>query len=595
MSFAHPELLWLALALPALVGLGVWAWSRRRRRAARALGSESLLERIGAGDLASTPAARLVLLVLAAAALGFAAAGPRWGLETVEEGGRAADVVLALDVSRSMLATDVSPDRMERQRLLARRIVRELAGDRLGLVAFAGRAYALTPLTGDHGMISLYLDALDPDIVSQGGSTLSAAVRQAADLVRGPEDAGRGVVVLVSDGEALEDRDAVLREAERAARVGVTIHTVGVGTTSGAPVPARPGPDGISRDYTRGPDGEVVISRLDEELMRAVADATGGRYVRLGEAGATDALVRTLAGLDRVEGDPRRGVRPRARHAAFILLALVLLATDGLLRPRRRTRPAAAEPRPAAAAPGPTGGPRAAGGAARTSALLLLVVLTTAAVFGGFERGNRHYRAGEYREAVEAYQSALGTRADGPVLRYNLGTALLRLGRYQEAEEHLRRALDTVDPGTRGHVHYNLGLRFLEEARDNPDPQAAAALYEAAVEAYRQALRLGPADGEAKWNYELALQERDEHQQSTASGGDEQDQEQDPQEGGEGVGSPAPGRPDDPAAQPHGTDHAPMTQEEAERILAAMEQDERELLQDRLRQGRQETPPTRDW
>jgi Ca-activated chloride channel homolog len=341
MSFEHPGLLWLVLALPALVALGFWAWTRRRRRAVRAFGSAGLLERLGAGDMSTFPIARLAVLSLAAAALGLAAAGPRWGLETVEERGRAADLVLALDVSRSMLARDVTPDRMERQRILVRRLLRELPGDRIGLVAFAGRAYALTPLTSDHGALHLYLDALDPDIVSQGGSTLSIAIRQATDLARGPDDAGRGVVLLVSDGEAHEDQGAVLRAADRAAQVGITVHTVGIGTQEGAPIPARESA-GRADAYTRGPDGEIAITRLDDDLLRDIAGRTGGRYVWLGDAGSTDAVVRTLRGLDREEGEARAGVRERPRYAWFVLLALVLLALDGLLagRPGGRRRPA---------------------------------------------------------------------------------------------------------------------------------------------------------------------------------------------------------------------------------------------------------------
>jgi Ca-activated chloride channel homolog len=330
-SFDDPRLLWLALALPAAVALGMWSWTRRRRHAARVLGSVALLERMGAGDLRTLPVTRLLLLCLAAAALGVAAAGPRWGLETVEEAGLAGDLVLALDVSRSMLAADVTPDRMERQRILARRVLREMPGDRIGLVAFAGRAYALTPLTPDHGAIQLYLDALDPDIVSQGGSTLSTAIRQATDLARGPHDAGRGAVLLVSDGEALEERDAVLRSADRASQLGITIHTVGVGTTQGGPVPARPSADGRIQGYTRGPEGEIVVSRLDEDLLREVARRAGGRYFWLGDAGSTDAVVRTLQGLDRTEGEARAGVRERPRYAWFVLISLVLLAVDGLI------------------------------------------------------------------------------------------------------------------------------------------------------------------------------------------------------------------------------------------------------------------------
>lgn len=332
MSFEDPRLLWLAVALPAVVLAGCWLWARRRRRAAEALGSLDLLERLGAGDLRRFPVVRAALVAGAAAALGLAAAGPRWGIESVEERASAADVVLALDVSKSMLARDVAPNRLERERVLARRLLRELGGDRIGLVAFSGRAYVLSPMTVDHSALQLYLDALDPEIVSQGGSSIASAIRQATDLARGPQDAGRGAVVLVTDGEALEEESGVLEAADRAARVGITIHTVGVGTESGAPVPDvdATGAGG----YKRGPDGEIVVSRLNETLLRDVARRAGGRYVRLDEAGSTEAVVAALRGLDRTEGDARRRVRQKGRYGWFVFLALLLLAIDGVVAVR---------------------------------------------------------------------------------------------------------------------------------------------------------------------------------------------------------------------------------------------------------------------
>jgi len=344
MTFESPDLWWLAVALPVVVGVAVWLWARRRRRAADALGAPALLARLGAGDLRRFPTARLVLLVLAAAALGAGIVGPRWGFESVEERSASADLVLALDVSRSMLATDMAPNRLERERVLARRLLRELPGDRIGLVAFAGRAYVLSPMTVDHGALQLYLDALDPEIVSQGGSSVASAVRQATDLARGPQDAGRGVVVLVSDGEALEEEAAVLESADRAARVGITVHTVGVGTSEGAPIPVASA-TGAVEGYTRGPDGEVVISRLGEGLLREVAGRTGGRYLHLGEAGATDLLVRALKGLERSEAGSDSRVRQKPRYHWFALLALVLLAVDsviGVASRRSSSRPVVA-------------------------------------------------------------------------------------------------------------------------------------------------------------------------------------------------------------------------------------------------------------
>ena len=231
-------------------------------------------------------------------------------------------------------------------------------------------------------------------------------------------------------------------------------------------------------------------------------------------------------------------------------------------------------------------------------ALVAVVLVTTAGVLGGVERGNRLFRAGEYDAAVAEYRAALSDGDDSPVLRYNLGTALLQLGRYEEAQEHLEAALRAVDPELRQYVHYNLGQRFLQDARSSQDPQAGTALYDAAVEAYRQALRLRPGDVDAKWNYELALREREERMQQRPGAGDDQqqDRQQRPGEGGDG-GSTDPG--DDPGEeqeppQPQ-AGQQPLTPEQAERILSGVEQDERELFRDKLRQGSPQPRTARDW
>ena len=226
-------------------------------------------------------------------------------------------------------------------------------------------------------------------------------------------------------------------------------------------------------------------------------------------------------------------------------------------------------------------------------AAVALILATTAGVLGGLERGNRLFRAGSYAEAVAEYRAALRDGEDSPVLRYNLGTALLELGRYDEAQEHLEAALTAVDPALRQNVHYNLGLRYLEDARQSADPQASVALYEAAVEAYRQALRLRPDDEAAKWNYELALRERQQRQQGGAG---EERPDPSSREPGGGGGSGEPGEPgtDEPLPQPQ-AGRQPLTPEQAERILSGVEQDERELFRDKLRRGRPTARPVRDW
>ncbi|HEY8484615.1 MAG TPA: tetratricopeptide repeat protein [Longimicrobiales bacterium] len=219
---------------------------------------------------------------------------------------------------------------------------------------------------------------------------------------------------------------------------------------------------------------------------------------------------------------------------------------------------------------------------------------------GDVERGNRLYREGRYAEAVEAYRAALASGRASPELHYNLGTALLQLGRYAEAERHLREAVRAADPELRHRAYYNLGNRYLLEARDGkPDEEARTRLLDEAVDAYKEALRLRPGDQDAKWNLELALRDREEQPQGSSGpstqgqqgeqggGGGGQQQATPPPRGGGGGGADYPDGYDAPP---------PMSREEAERILRATGQDERELFRSRLRRaGQRETPVLRDW
>lgn len=327
-SFARPELLWLVGLVPLVLIVAALRYGTRRAAVSRLLGAPAATRR----------RTRAVAVGVAGLALGLAAAGPQWGLEAVQGTTRALNIVVALDVSNSMLAGDVEPSRLERERLLASRLLRELRGDRIGLVAFAGRGYVLSPLTVDHGALQLYIDALDPTIASAGGSAISSGLRQATDLVRG-EDPGNGsrAVVLVTDGEALEDRSAVIEAAERAASAGVLVHTVGIGTEAGARVPAVDPETGRGAGFVRDVDGSIVVSRLDEPLLREVAQITNGIYVQLGEAGSTERLLHALRSLERSRADALgRRLEPVERTGWLVALALLCIAVEAYLAFRDR-------------------------------------------------------------------------------------------------------------------------------------------------------------------------------------------------------------------------------------------------------------------
>jgi Ca-activated chloride channel family protein len=462
MSFTDRTLLILAIVLPVLIAACLIQYVRRRRMVIRTLGESRLIARLGGGDLWRIPAERFFLLVPAAISLGIAASGPHWGIKAVEGESRSLNVVLALDISKSMLARDVSPNRLERERLLVRRLLRDLAQERVGMVVFAGRAYILAPLTSDQGALQLFVDALDPDIVSQGGSSLAAAVGLAADLARGPQGAaGERAVVLITDGEAHESEGDILQAADAAANERVKVFTVSVGTTTGAPVPEIDPETRKIVGYKRDPYGTTVISRTNPDLLKKIAGTTGARFYDLSTGGTTDDLVRQLRRLQRSPGSTDAGVEPRDQTVWFVVLALLLLAIDVLVARRTpRSLPQSQTQRAAAA-------------------IALLWLFGSGFAIGELERGNRHYRAGRYNEAVREYAKAIEGGNDSPELRYNLGTALLRLGRYDEAERHLRLALRELEPEVRQRAYYNLGNRYLEHARKDADPQSVPQMLDA--------------------------------------------------------------------------------------------------------------------
>jgi Ca-activated chloride channel family protein len=306
----------------------VYLWSRQRRAAIDALGSSGMLERLTRIDLTGTPYRRGALIAAALALMGLALAGPQWGAQEVEEQTRALSVVLALDISESMWAEDVRPNRLERERLEARRLVNELRGHRIGLVAFAGSAYALSPLTIDHGALHLYLDALDPTLAGTPGSAPAAAIREAVSLLQddGSEGGDRAIVIL-SDGESHDDEGDIRDATRAAAGQRIRIYVLGIATEQGEPIPRFDRTGERVSGFKLDQAGEVVLSRLHSEPLASTARSTGGFFARVDEGGVSRVLV-ALSELREGRGDVTRGVRWTPRFQWFVAGALLLLMMD---------------------------------------------------------------------------------------------------------------------------------------------------------------------------------------------------------------------------------------------------------------------------
>lgn len=342
MRFARPEMLWLLLGIPVgalLVGL---AWRARRR--ARAAWAGDLFRRLAPGWDRGRERLRLVLYFLAYAAVVVALARPQWGGELVMMKRKGIDVMLAVDVSASMLAEDMRPNRLAAARRAIADLVSRMGGDRIGLIAFAGEAHTVCPLTLDHSTVLLLVESLGPNTVSLPGTNLEDALRRArASFVR--EERKHKALVIVTDGESTEG--SPVREAEQAAEEGIIVYTVGIGSSDGQPIPERDPSDKVI-GYKRDRSGQVVNSRLDEDALRRVAEATHGRYFRATSQGLEMAVVlEELQSLEKKELEGQLATNYEERYQWPIGLAILLLAAE-LMIPNRRRQAAAGESREAA-------------------------------------------------------------------------------------------------------------------------------------------------------------------------------------------------------------------------------------------------------
>ncbi|MDA0327969.1 MAG: VWA domain-containing protein [Gemmatimonadetes bacterium] len=330
--FADIAWLWALGLVPMLVAL-MWVAARSRRRALDRFGESELVKKLT--DSVDGPARRwkAVLQVVTVALMAVALARPQFGnrLETVRSVGQ--DIVVAVDLSQSMLAEDVAPNRLERARLAILRLMRQLDGDRIGLVAFAADAFVQSPLTVDYSAAGMFLNAMHPELMPVQGTDLGAAMRVSLDaLEQGARDAR--VLVLVTDGEDHEDDFGA--QMQRAVEGGVQVYLVGIGSTEGVPIPVFDDA-GQRQGFLRDEDGSVVTTRLAEETLQRLVRDAGATYVRAGAGGtAFDDLVDEIARGQGEEIDSLQVTRFEEQYQIFLGLALVMLLAEALMSDRRK-------------------------------------------------------------------------------------------------------------------------------------------------------------------------------------------------------------------------------------------------------------------
>jgi len=325
MSFYNPTYLFLLLLVP-LVFLGAWFRHASMVNARKKFAESALFERISTSEPVSRGFMRAAIIAVALAILFTALARPQGGEKIIEEGVEGIDIVLAVDVSRSMNATDLAPNRLAAIKNVTTEFIDSSYGDRIGIVAFAGDAIVVCPLTTDHIAVMDYINRLTTNEPLRPGTGIGNAIEISVNRLRN-SDAGR-VIILLTDGEnnkGVEPLDAV----QSAVDEGIRIYTVGIGTNEGAPLPDESKPF-YSNQYRTDEDGERIIVGLDTETLRAVADVTDGKFFQVTNQQELRTLYSSIAHEGEVQFTSRKIVRKDELAPILLILACILLVMESL-------------------------------------------------------------------------------------------------------------------------------------------------------------------------------------------------------------------------------------------------------------------------
>lgn len=406
---------------------------------------------------------KTTLISLALVSLVLALAKPRWGFEWIDAKQRGADIMIAVDVSKSMLAPDVSPSRLERAKRKISDLLDRMAGDRVGLVAFAGTSFVQCPLTQDYGAVRLFLSYLDPELIPTQGTDLGSAIDMSlAGLFDGsPEgnETGRAII-LMTDGEDQEGRG--LKSAELAKSKEVKIYTLGIGTEEGTLIPEAGG--GFKKDRA----GNLVISKPNEPALRALSKATGGSYIR---SVADDSDIRfiydngILKEINREENQEIRSKRWHERFQWFLAASFIFLFCEPLIRDVRFT------------------------------GLLVLgfIFLSPSTGFAAsLGAAHKYYEQKDYEKAAKEFSEVEQEQPDNPDITYNRAVSQFRNGDFNGAAEGFGRSAGSDRTELQEKSWYNLGNSFANMQK-----------FSEAINSYENALKINPENKKATENLAL--------------------------------------------------------------------------------------------
>ncbi|MBQ6379133.1 MAG: VWA domain-containing protein [Prevotella sp.] len=553
--FEDPIYLYLLVLIPILALIRFISYRNQKKRL-RKFGDITLLKRLMPDVSRLRPSVKFWILQGALALLIVMLARPQLGTKISHEKRVGIETIIVMDISNSMRAEDIVPSRLDRSKMMVENLVDHFSNDKIGLIVFAGDAFVQLPITSDHVSAKMFLSSIDPSMIATQGTDIARAIDMATHSFTQEEGIGKAIVV-ITDGEDHEGGAVV--SAKAAKDNGMRVYVLGVGSVNGAPVPI-PG----TGDYMKDNAGNTVMSALNEDMCKEVAQAGGGAYIHVeNNSAAQEQLDNELDKLSKKETTSTMYSEFDEQFQAFGILALILLILEICIFDRKNPL---------------LKNISLFGSRKKVTAMLFLLMTMTAVAQTDrqyIRQGNRQFHRGDYPGAEVSYRKAIEKNPKNPQAAFNLGNALMAQKKDSAAVEQFESAakLET-NPLRRSQSYHNMGVVCQTHK-----------MYGEAIEAYKNALRLNPDDDETRYNLVLCKhlkQKQDQNRQN------QDQQNNDDKKNDDKKDQQKPEEKQDKQDQKQQEQSKPqMSKENAEQLLNAAIQNEKQT-QDKLKKAQQQ-------
>ena len=500
--FADPIYLYLLAVIPVLAIIRFLTYRNQKKRL-RKFGDPKLLRELMPDVSRFRPAVKFWILQGALALLIVMLARPQFGTKINNEQRVGIETIIAMDISNSMMAEDITPSRLDRSKMMVENLVDHFTNDKIGLIVFAGDAFVQLPITSDYVSAKMFLSSIDPSMMATQGTDIARAIDMATHSFTQEEGIGKAIIV-ITDGE---DHEGGALEAAKAAKdAGMRVYVLGVGSTKGSPIPI-PG----TGDYMKDNTGNTVMSALNEDMCRQVAQAGGGAYIHVeNNSAAQDQLDKELDKLAKKETTSTVYSEFDEQFQAVAILALLLLILEICIFDRRN---------PLIKRLSLFGSKKKA-----AATMLLLMVAATASAQQAdrqyIREGNKQFRLGQYDKAEVSYRKAVEKNPKNPQAAYNLGNALMAQKKDSAAVQQFEQSTRIeTNPMRKAAAYHNMGVICQTHK-----------MYDEAIKAYKNALRNNPNDDETRYNLVLCKhlkKKQDEKQKQNQQNKDDQNKKDD--------------------------------------------------------------------